>query len=58
MMNSSGSSLPAEVRDRVPATADTGLRAAVTLAVAEGELTVKHLGRGAGHRRQELALAP
>jgi Tetracyclin repressor-like, C-terminal domain len=39
MMNSSGSSLPAEVRDRFSATADTGLRAAVALAVAEGELT-------------------
>jgi AcrR family transcriptional regulator len=39
MMNSSGSSLPAEVRDRFSATADTGLRAAVTLAAAEGELT-------------------
>jgi hypothetical protein len=39
MMNSSGSSLEAEVHDRFSATADTGLRAAVALAVAEGELT-------------------
>jgi hypothetical protein len=39
MMNRSGSSLPAEVHDRFSATADTGLRAAVALAVAEGELT-------------------
>jgi AcrR family transcriptional regulator len=39
MMNSSGSSLPAEVHDRFSATADTGLRAAVALAVAGGELT-------------------
>ena len=39
MMDRSGSSLPAEVHDRFSATADTGLRAAVALAVAEGELT-------------------
>jgi hypothetical protein len=39
MMNRSGSSLPAEVHDRFSATADTGLRAAVALAVADGELT-------------------
>ena len=39
MMQSSGSSLPAEVRDRFSATADAGLRAAVALATAEGELT-------------------
>jgi hypothetical protein len=31
MMNSSGSSLPAEVHDRFSATADAGLRAAVAL---------------------------
>ena len=36
MMNSSGSSLPAEVHERFSATADTGLRAAVALAVADG----------------------
>jgi hypothetical protein len=39
MMSSSGSSLPAEVRDRFSATADAGLRAAVALAAADGELT-------------------
>jgi AcrR family transcriptional regulator len=39
MMQSSAHSLPAEVRDRFTATATDGMRAALALAAAEGELT-------------------
>jgi AcrR family transcriptional regulator len=39
MMQSSGRNLPAEVRDRFAAAAADGIRAALALAAAEGELT-------------------